>query len=63
MEYLLLAIDAVLFQDMEAIYDEEKINYIGKILDEIFQGNKSTRILDVGAGTGGSGQLVSRQLT
>ena len=43
---------------MEAIYDEEKINYIGKILDEIFEGNKSMRILDVGAGTGGSGQLV-----
>ena len=44
---------------MEAIYEEDKINYIGKILDEIFQGNKSMRILDVGAGTGGSGQLVS----
>ena len=51
------------FQDMEAIYDEEKINYIGKIVDEIFQGNKSMRILDVGAGTGGSGLLVSGQIS
>ena len=44
---------------MEALYDEERTKYIGGILDEIFQGNKAVRILDVGAGTGGSGQLVS----